>query len=228
MTIQTAKRAVLFDLDGTLIDTAPDLVNALKALCVYADRPFPSRGDWSGLVSQGAAGLIEAALGELTPTDKDAYLAFFLNHYEANLYLDSALFEGIAPLLQACLSKGWQLGVVTNKKQRLAQKILDQAGLSDHFGVVIGGDSLPWNKPAPEPVWAACEALSTPSDRAVLIGDDPRDIEAAERAGVLGLVAGWGYGVAGIRREAVAVRDWCHTPAEVDEALTHWASGHGN
>ena len=223
MNSKTANRAVLFDLDGTLIDTAPDLVNALKALCVYADRPFPSRNDWSGLVSQGAAGLIEAALGEVAPGDKDDYLAFFLNHYEAHLFEDSQLFEGMASLIKACQTKGWQLGIVTNKKLAYAQAIIDQAGLANDFGVVIGGDSLPCNKPAPDPVWAACQALATPPGRAALIGDDERDLGAAERAGVRGIVAGWGYGIASIRREAVAVGDWCDTPAEVHETLIHWA-----
>jgi len=215
---------VLFDLDGTLVDTAPDLVNALKALCVYADRPFPLRSDWPGLVSQGAAGLIDAALGALAPREKDDYLAFFLNHYEAHLYQDSALFEGIDSLLETCCAKGWRLGVVTNKKLAFAQSILDQAGLSNHFGVVIGGDSLASNKPAPDPVWAACEALETPAERAVLIGDDERDLVSAQRAGALAIVAGWGYGIRGIQPQSLALSEWCDTPAEVYPALTHWAS----
>jgi len=224
VTFQTSNRAVLFDLDGTLVDTAPDLINALKALCVHTKRPFPLRNDWSGLVSRGAAGLIDAALGELTSKDKAAYLTYFLSHYESHLYQDSELFEGINSLLGACRARGWRLGVVTNKKMAFAQSILDQAGVSDHFGVVIGGDSLAKNKPAPDPIWAACEKLATPAHRTVLIGDDERDLVAAERAGALGIVAGWGYGVSQIQPHSVALSQWCDTPAEVYDVLTQWAS----
>ena len=224
MSFQTSNRAVLFDLDGTLVDTAPDLINALKALCVHAKRPFPLRDDWSGLVSRGAAGLIDAALGESAPEDKATYLTYFLSHYESHLYQDSELFEGIDSLLAACRTRGWRLGVVTNKKMAFAQSILDQAGLSDHFGVLIGGDSLAKNKPAPDPVWAACDALAIPPKRTVLVGDDERDLVAAERAGALGIVAGWGYGVSQIRPQSVALSQWCDTPAEVYDVLTQWAS----
>lgn len=223
MSSQTSNRAVLFDLDGTLVDTAPDLINALKAVCEHADRPFPQRTDWSGLVSQGAAGLIDVALGELAPEEKEAYLAFFLSHYEAHLYQDSKLFEGMDSLLAACRASGWHLGVVTNKRSAFAQSILDQAGLSDHFGVVIGGDTLARNKPAPDPVWAACKILATTAERAVLIGDDERDLVSAKRAGALGIVAGWGYGISGIQPQSVTLSQWCNTPAEVYEALIRWA-----
>lgn len=219
---KNAQRAVLFDLDGTLVDTAPDLVNALKALCAHVKKPFPSRNDWPSLVSQGAAGLIEAALGPMDQANMAHHLTFFLDHYENHIYVDSRMFDGVRPLLEACRSNGWALGVVTNKKYALAQSILKQAGLLDCFGALIGGDSLSRNKPHPEPVWAACEALEIPSQQAVLIGDDQRDVVAAERAGVMGIVAGWGYGVARIEAETLARCLCCQTPKEVYQVLQAW------
>lgn len=223
MTLRTPQWAVLFDLDGTLVDTAPDLINALAALCAHVNQPLPAREDWSGLVSQGAAGLIEAALGPLDPAEMQRHLAYFLAHYEHHIFEDSRLFEGVGPLLAFCQSNGWALGVVTNKKHAFAQKILDQAGLSHCFGAVIGGDSLARNKPAPDPVWRACERLGALPEHAVLIGDDQRDVVAAQRAGVASMVVGWGYGVARIEPEILAECPVCHTPAEVGEWLQGWA-----
>lgn len=222
MTENNSQRAVLFDLDGTIVDTAPDLVNALKALCAHVKKPLPERNDWSGLVSHGAARLIETALGPLDQAEMARHLAYFLDHYEHHIYEDSHLFDGVRALLAFCRSNGWALGVVTNKKQALAEKILEQAGLSDWFGALIGGDTVARSKPDPAPVWAACEALKTRPDQAVLVGDDQRDVEAAGRAGVMSIVAGWGYGVASIEPELLSRAQCCQTPAEVHRVLQLW------
>ncbi|HEY7906438.1 MAG TPA: HAD-IA family hydrolase [Wenzhouxiangella sp.] len=222
MTENNSQRAVLFDLDGTLVDTAPDLVNALKALCAHVKKPLAARNDWSGLVSHGAARLIETALGPQDQGTMDRYLAYFLDHYEHHIYEDSHLFDGVRALLAFCRSNGWALGVVTNKKQALAEKILEQAGLSDWFGTLIGGDTVGCSKPDPAPVWAACEALKTRPDQAILVGDDQRDVEAARRAGVMSIVAGWGYGVASIEPELLSHAECCRTPVEVQRVLQLW------
>ncbi len=221
---RNAQVAVLFDLDGTLVDTAPDLINALRALCTHADQPFPNRADWPEWVGQGAAGLIQAALGPVDESLMSAYLDVFLAHYESHIYEDSRPFPGIEPLIEACRSNGWPLGVVTNKKGALAQAVLEQSGLAPYFEVLIGGDTLTRNKPAPEPIWAACEALGIATERSVMIGDDQRDVLAAMEASVTSIVAGWGYGVGNIEARQRAVSHWCKTPSEVYQVLTNQAS----
>lgn len=213
-------RGVLFDLDGTLVDTAPDLVGALEAVWTWRQREgsLPNL-PWSSLVSQGALALLEAALGPGTAKAREEELQYFLQHYQDNLFINSTLFPGIVDALDALAAHEVKIGVVTNKAEALAHRLLDQAGLGHRFSVMIGGDSLPQKKPAPEPMWAACRALSILPEQAVMVGDDQRDVIAALRANMGCVVAMWGYGVSQVELDGHQSVMACPTPMDLPKLL---------
>ncbi|MEE4295773.1 MAG: HAD-IA family hydrolase [Wenzhouxiangella sp.] len=186
-------RAVLFDLDGTLVDSAPDLVGTLIWLREqYALAPI----DHSQLrhhASRGALGLIEAGFADRPDLPRDALRQAFLARYAERLWQDSHAFEGIEVILHQLHSAGLGLGVVTNKVAGLAEPLIVQAGWSDLFGCVVGGDTTPFPKPHPGPVLEACRCLGVHPGDAMMVGDDRRDIEAGRSAGCLTAVATWGY-----------------------------------
>jgi len=209
-------KAVLFDLDGTIVDTSPDLVGALGALWAWRNRPgpLPTR-NWDEWVPKGALSLIEAALGPGEQSEREAELAYFLRHYEANIFVDSRIFDGIKEVLDWCMDHHVKLGIVTNKRAHLANRLLSQAGLDSCFSVVVGGDSLAVNKPHPEPLWAACEALAVRPNQAVMVGDDHRDVVAASRAGMNCMVACWGYGASALVKTDHPDAVWCRQPKDL-------------
>jgi phosphoglycolate phosphatase len=186
-------RAVLFDLDGTLVDSAPDLLGTLAWLREqHGLEPI----DYPALrhhASRGALGLIEAGFADCPELSRDPLRQAFLARYAKRLWQDSHPFKGIEELLDGLRGHGLGLGVVTNKVAGLAQPLIDQAGWRDVFGCVIGGDTTPQPKPHPSPVLEACRRLGVHPVDAMMVGDDLRDIQAGCRAGCVTAVAAWGY-----------------------------------
>lgn len=188
-----AVRAVLFDLDGTLADTAPDLggaVNRMRERRGLASLPIEHLRP---LASSGARGMLAAGLGK-TPTDADydALREEFLSEYERALAVGTCLFDGIDDLLLTLRARGVDWGIVTNKVMRFTAPVVAGLGLGN-AAVVIAGDSTPHPKPHPAPLLAACERLAVAPADCVYVGDDRRDIEAARAAGMPSIAAGWGY-----------------------------------
>ncbi len=184
--------AVLFDLDGTLVDSAADLLHAanvlrarrgLEACAMPAFRPF---------VSRGARAMLGAALPDFDPGD-EATLAEFLEIYAGAVAAHSCLFPGVAPMLDAIESRGLRWGIVTNKAEGLARPLCAALGLLDRSGVLIGGDTLAERKPHPLPLLEACRRIEAAPMRSLYLGDDPRDIQAAHAAGLRGIAVDWGY-----------------------------------
>jgi len=185
-------RAVLFDLDGTLADTAPDLIGALNDLrrgLGLADADPALRA----LASRGALAILDAGLPELPADRREALYAPFLERYRARCWVDSRLFEGMAGCLARIEASGGRWGVVTNKLEALAREVLRGAGWLDRAGCLIGGDSASRPKPAPDPVLAACRALGVTPARTVMVGDDHRDVLAGRAAGAGTIAVRWGY-----------------------------------
>lgn len=187
-------RAVLFDLDGTLADTAPDLVAAVNK--VRIDRGMPP-GPYETLrlqASHGARGLIGSAFG-VAPEDaafaslRDAFLA----NYEAALCVRSQLFDGIPALLAALAERGLPWGIVTNKAARLTDPLVKLLGLADGAACVVSGDTTPHSKPHPAPLLYAAECIGIAPARIVYVGDDLRDIQAGKAAGMATVAAAYGY-----------------------------------
>ena len=185
---------MLFDLDGTLADTAPDMartVNLMRERRGLA--PVPAE-QVRPFVSRGARGMICSAF-EMT-TEHHEYPAMreeFLEIYKDNLCVGTQLFPGMEALLAALEAQGIAWGVVTNKFERLAQPVIACLGLAGRAGVVVGGDTCARAKPFPDPLLHAASVLGVDPRRTLYVGDDERDVQAAHAAGMPVLVAGYGY-----------------------------------
>ncbi|MBI5333261.1 MAG: phosphoglycolate phosphatase [Burkholderiales bacterium] len=186
--------AVLFDLDGTLADTAPDLAGALNALRLQRGlAPLPVEA-LRPYASAGARGLLGAGL-DLRPdhADYEAHRVAFLDLYEQMLDRDSRLFDGIEPLLSALEDRGIPWGVVTNKSQRFTPRVVAGLGLDRRASVVVSGDTTPHAKPHPAPLLHACAQIGVEPAAAIYVGDDLRDVQAARAAGMPAVAAAYGY-----------------------------------
>lgn len=185
---------VLFDLDGTLADTAPDLAAAanrqradrgLEPLAVEQLRP---------LASHGARGLIGRALN-LRPGDAgfDAARIEFLAYYEEGICVHTQLFAGMAETLAGLESGARRWGVVTNKAARFTEPLMQRLGLLERAACIVSGDTTAHTKPHPAPIRFALEACAADAKRAVYVGDDLRDVQAGQAAGVATVIAAYGY-----------------------------------
>ncbi|TXI78974.1 MAG: phosphoglycolate phosphatase [Cupriavidus sp.] len=187
-------KCVLFDLDGTLVDTAPDLgaaANAVRIQLGMAPLPLPA---YRPVASAGARGLLKVALG-ITPDHPDfpARRDDFLEYYRANLSKLSVLFDGMAELLAAFERNGILWGVVTNKPARLTNPLLEELNLASRAACAVSGDEVPKAKPAPDSILLACKRIGLDVADCVYVGDDKRDIDAAKAAGMRSIAADWGY-----------------------------------
>lgn len=186
--------AVFFDLDGTLVDTAPDLAAALNALRREQGLAPEAPEKLRPHASRGTRGMLEAGLG-LTPEDQDYRRAFnrFLHLYRQGLCVDSKLFSGMDEVLARCEARGIKWGVVTNKHARFTLPLLSQLGLRDRCAAIVSGDSTPHPKPAPDPVRLACALAGVSASASLYLGDDPRDILAGNAAGLTTVAVRYGY-----------------------------------
>ena len=188
-----APRAVLFDLDGTLADTAPDLaaaVNWMRERRGLAPTPYALLRPTA---SAGARGMIGAAFG-LAPGDdgyEDLRLEWF-ERYQSNMAVDSTLFDGVPALLDGLGAAGMVWGIVTNKPMRFTDPLVPMIGLA-HAGCVISGDTTPHAKPHPAPLLEAARRLDIAPGDCWYVGDDLRDIEAGRAAGMVTVACNWGY-----------------------------------
>jgi 2-phosphoglycolate phosphatase len=184
--------AVLFDLDGTLADTAPDLLRALNVIRIergHAPITLEALRPW---VSKGARAMLLNGFPE-NPDAADTLVPRFLEIYEADVSAHTRLFDGVYELLDALDERGLPWGIVTNKPGFLTTPVLEALRLDGRAQVVVSGDTLAVKKPDPAPVRHACEILDVRTDRVALVGDDRRDIDAALGADAIGIVADWGY-----------------------------------
>jgi 2-phosphoglycolate phosphatase len=184
---------VLFDLDGTLLDTAPDMGGALNELLVeHGAQPLPAAliRPW---VSNGAAALVRLGFGAVDPVRHEHLRLRFLELYARRLAYETRLFPGGDALLTALESAGVPWGIVTNKPGWLTDPLLESLGLAARAGVVISGDTLPEKKPHPAPLWLAAERLAVAPAAIAYLGDAERDMVAARAAGMRAVAATWGY-----------------------------------
>ena len=187
-------KAVLFDLDGTVADTAPDLAYAANSLRLADGVPPLPVEILRPLASQGARGLLKEAVG-LTPDDpgfEHARLRF-LSFYEHNLCVHTRLFSGIPQLLEGIEARGLRWGIVTNKVEFFAHPLMQQLGLAERCAVTVGGDTTPNPKPAPDPLLHAAKAIDVAPENCLYVGDDLRDVQAAHAAGMTSIAVRWGY-----------------------------------
>jgi phosphoglycolate phosphatase len=214
--------AVLFDLDGTLADTAPDLAAALNR--VRADRGLAPVDPASlrSHASSGARGLLAAGMGIMPAHAEYADLRdAFLRHYEQTPVLHSRLFEGVPALLATLDSRRLRWGVVTNKAERFTAPVVKALRLAHGAAVVVSGDTTAHPKPHPAPLLHAANALRVDPKRCIYVGDDLRDIDAGNAAGMRTLVARWGYLGDGGDPERWPATGWLDAPLD----LLAWLDG---
>jgi phosphoglycolate phosphatase len=187
-------RAVLFDLDGTLADTASDLATALNR--VRADRLLPplALSTLRPHASDGSRGMIGAGLGVTREQPEwEALKDAFLDYYAAALAVHTRLFAGADAALDGIEQRGLAWGIVTNKAARFTLPLLEQLGLAARANVVVCGDTTPHSKPHPEPLLHAAARLGVEAMHCVYVGDAERDVLAARASGMAALVASYGY-----------------------------------
>jgi N-acetyl-D-muramate 6-phosphate phosphatase len=187
-------RAVLFDLDGTLADTAPDLARALNRLRTERGLGAVPPAVTRKHTSSGARGMLGVGMG-IQPND-DSYADLrqrFLDYYEESLCVDTRLFDGVPELIEALRGRGLKWGVVTNKPKRFTEPLMRRLDPEGTAGCVVSGDSTPKAKPYPEPLLHAAHTLRLPPAACLYMGDDLRDVQAARAAGMSVIVAAWGY-----------------------------------
>ena len=189
--------ALLFDLDGTLVDTAPDLAGTMNDIMAKLQLPAIPVGEVRHLVGHGARYLIEHALAfhgrTATSEEADNMFAAFLDIYAARIAKESRPYPAVESVLDLLAIKGASLGVVTNKPEGLSLLLLDALGLVPRFGAIVGYDTAPRPKPFADPILLACERLERPASRAIMIGDSATDVEAARAARIPVIVVRHGY-----------------------------------
>ncbi|MGB9149105.1 MAG: HAD-IA family hydrolase [Burkholderiales bacterium] len=186
--------AVLFDLDGTLADTAPDLGYALNTLLMRYDRAQLPLQKIRPVASHGARGLLELGFG-IKPNDPyfDELRTEFLDLYLKNICRETRLFDGMEDLLTQLENKKIKWGVVTNKPKRFTDPLIALLKLDARAACVVSGDSYARPKPYPDPLLGAAEEIAVEPGRIVYVGDDERDMQAARAAETHAVIANWGY-----------------------------------
>lgn len=190
--LPASPQGVLFDLDGTLLDSAPDLHAALAAYCAEVGAAVPCYPTVREVVSRGSRAILRCAFNE----SDDALLERmprYLELYHSMMSRHTRPFEGIEALLDALEDGGLAWGIVTNKPGYLTDDLVQQIGWSERACAVISGDTLPVRKPDPAPVLLACERGGLEPARCLFVGDDRRDIQAGRDAGLYTVAVHWGY-----------------------------------
>ena len=186
-------KLVLFDLDGTLLDSAPDMAATVNRMRAARGRPPMPLDELRPHVSKGSRAMSAAAFPELGGEVSSEMIREFLDTYEQELGRNSVLFGGVAELLDAIEAAGSRWGIVTNKPEYLAKQVMPQLGWDTRSAILIGGDTLPQRKPHPLPLLHSAQQLGVAVEDCVYVGDDQRDIDAARAAGMRSIVALWGY-----------------------------------
>lgn len=189
-------QAVLFDLDGTLIDTAPDFIEIIRQLCQKHRKTPPSDIAIREQVSAGARAMVRLILDQDFPDDDPILLTYrneFLDIYAQNICTHSCLFAGMPELLHDLEQNQIAWGIVTNKPRHLAKSLLDALHLSHRCGVLVCPDDVQKPKPDPESLLLACQQLNVQPTHCIYIGDHVRDIVAGKAAGMTTVIAEYGY-----------------------------------
>jgi phosphoglycolate phosphatase len=194
MTTNKAIASVLFDLDGTLLDTADDLGAALNHVLSLYNKPVVAASAYRPIASDGAKGLLNLGFGaEIVDYSFEVLRQQFLDYYEQNIAVHTCLYPGVAELLVQLELREIPWAIVTNKPEGLTNKLLPFYAEFSQCAVMVGGDTLPQRKPDPEPLLYACKKIAVDHRQCLYVGDALRDIEAGNSADMKTFVANWGY-----------------------------------
>jgi len=185
--------AVLFDLDGTLLDSAPDLYVALQLLCAEEGVALPPYAPVREVVSSGSRAILRNAFADRGEAAIEAMVPRYLQLYQQVIAQQTQPFDGIEAMLDAIEAQCLRWGIVTNKPGFLTEALLPRIGWATRVAAVVSGDTLPVKKPDPAPVLLACERAGLDPAHCLFVGDDRRDVQAGAAAGLYTVAVGWGY-----------------------------------
>lgn len=190
----SSTQAVLFDLDGTLLDTANDLGETLNFILSKYNFPSIPRHEYRPVASDGALGLLTLGFQEkLADFEYETLRSEFLAYYQENIAKHTCLYDGVAELLTSLNQQNIPWGIVTNKPEGLTKQLLPYFPEFESCAVMVGGDTLPTRKPDPQPLFYACDKMGVNPSNCIYVGDALRDIEAGNRAKMTTMIAEWGY-----------------------------------
>lgn len=217
----SVQRAVLFDLDGTVVHTAPDLAGAANDMRQGRGLPALPEAELAPFCSYGGRGMIGKAF-ERAPGDDgyDALIKEFMTTYERRMTRVSHPYHGIRELVSQLAADGIRWGIVTNKPEYMAVPLMDHLAFDPAAGCVIGGDTAGVSKPNPAPIYLACERMGLAPAHCIYVGDSDRDIAAGRAAGTATITAGYGYIPAGENALAWPADRHVASVSELREAIT--------
>jgi phosphoglycolate phosphatase len=209
-------RAVLFDLDGTLIDSAPDLAGAANDMRVERGLPQMPYAQLRPIVGSGARGMLGRAFGS-APGDAEfeSLRDEFLSRYETRMTRETRVFASMAPVLERLRSYGLPWGIVTNKATRFSEPLVAAMGLHTDAAALVCGDTTPHAKPHPAPLFEAARRMGFAAADCFYVGDDLRDVQAGRAAGMTTVAAAWGYLGEGESIEAWGADHVIQTPGQL-------------
>ena len=214
-------RAVLFDLDGTLVDSLGDLTDAVNHVRKTFSLPLLNEKDVRLKVGKGSRNLIQQILPGYSEAEITSALVMFLDYNRQHIAEKSRLFPGILNTLHDLAARHTRMAVITNKNEDLCLLLLHDLGIYNLFDCACGGDTYPERKPSPLPLLKIAEKLGVPPQECVMIGDSINDIESGQRAAMMTIACTWGYGgMAELDGADMIV----HAPTELCEAITQICS----
>ncbi|MBV5341013.1 MAG: HAD-IA family hydrolase [Deltaproteobacteria bacterium] len=209
-------RAVLFDLDGTLVDSLEDLTDAVNHIrSAYSQPPLTAEAVRLK-VGKGSRNLIQQVLPDVTDSDIDHVLGMFLEFNREHIADKSRLYPGIQELLQEFAARDIKMAIISNKNEDLSSLILQTLGINDMFESVCGGDTYPERKPSPLPLLRVAERLGIAPHECVMVGDSINDIQAGQQANIASIACTWGYGS---RAELTGAGAFANSPQELFAAV---------
>lgn len=189
--------AIIFDLDGTLVDSARDLSAALNHVLIQAGRPEIPLSRVRNMVGNGAKAMIVKGFSETGDLpdgqELEAILQDFLDYYAENVTRRTVIFPGALDVIKKLVDQGIPLGLCTNKALKLTEKLITEIGLSNYFTTIVGGDSFDYCKPDPRHITSTVERMNCPVNRAIMVGDSANDVLAAKAAGMPVICVSFGY-----------------------------------
>lgn len=210
-------RAVLFDLDGTLVDSLDDLTDAVNHIREAFFHPPLTADAVRMKIGKGARNLVQQALPDVAESGIDRALDMFLQFNRLHIADKSRLYPGILETLHELAARDIKMAVISNKNEDLSALILQALGIHDLFESICGGDTYPESKPSPLPLLKVMEKLGIAPHECVMVGDSINDIEAGHRAGVASMACSWGYGS---EEELTGADIFAHTPQELLTVIT--------
>lgn len=206
---------ILFDLDGTLLDSARDLHAAMNRLLAGKSEPAIAFDVFRPVVSKGARAMLKQSFRDADEHTRELLLPEFLSIYERGLAEFSTVFDGVDEVLAHIEARDALWGIVTNKPYYLAEPLVEKLGWSQRSAILLGGDSLPNKKPEPDQLLHACAVLGVAPEKTVYIGDDERDVQAANAANMRSIGALWGYRPLDDSPERWLADDLAETPMDL-------------